>query len=327
MKFLINTAKRTTMGFCLLLASGLNAPNALAAYPDRPITIVVPFGAGSGTDAIARMLSQGLTDKLGQPVAVVNKAGAGGIIGASSVAHSAGDGYTLLLATSGPMAANASLYSKLPYDPLKDFEPISIVAKRPMVILASKQAKAKTFPEIIDEAKSHPGNVNFGSSNTTSRVFVELLKKAKNVQVETVLYKDVGSLMTDLISNRVSYAFEDAGPSLTQIRADKVNLVAVADKKRAKFASETPATGEYEFDEHSLVTWYAVFAPKNTPPELISKLNEVINQYAKGPEMKKMAEDVGLELVDVTPDEFKKFQRKEVKKWEHLVELTGVKLD
>jgi len=327
MKFAARAAQRAVLGMGVLVGASLASPAALAAYPERPITIVVPFGAGSGTDAIARMVAQGLSDKLGQPAAVANKPGAGGIIGASSVANSPGDGYTLLVATSGPMAANASLYSKLAYDPQADFEPIAIVAKRPMVILASKEAKGKTFADIVAEAKANPGKVNFGSSNTTSRVFVELLKKSQDVQVETVLYKDVGGLMTDLISGRVSYVFEDAGPSLTQIKADRVNLVAVADKKRAGFAPDTPATSEYGFDDHGLVTWYAVFAPKNTPPEIVAKLNQTINQYVRGPEMKKMADDVGLELVNVTPAEFKEFQKGEIAKWKHLVEITGVKLD
>jgi|SRR5690606_7218128 len=327
MKLSSRAIKRAALAMAIAIGAGVGATAAVAAYPERPITIVVPFGAGSGTDAIARMVAQGLADKLGQPAAVANKPGAGGIIGASFVANSPGDGHTLLVATSGPMAANASLYSKLAYDPQADFEPIAIVAKRPMVILASKEAQARTFPEIIAEAKANPGKVNFGSSNTTSRVFVELLKKSKDVQVETVLYKDVGSLMTDLISGRVSYVFEDAGPSLTQIRADRVNLVAVADKKRAGFAPDTPATSEYDFDDRGLVTWYAVFAPKNTPPEIVDKLNQTINEYTRGPAMKKMAEDVGLELVNVTPAEFKEFQKGEIAKWQQLVELTGVKLD
>lgn len=324
---IVRAFKQAALSLAVLTTAGLACTAAQAAYPERPITVVVPFGAGSGTDAIARMVAQGLADKLGQPASVVNKPGAGGIIGASAVANSAGDGYTLLVATSGPMAANASLYSKLPYDPQSDFEPIAIVAKRPMVLLASKEASAKTFPEILTQAKANPGKVNFGASNTTSRVFVELLKKSQDIDLETVLYKDVSGLMTDLISGRVSYAFEDAGPSLTQIQADRVSLVAVADEKRADFAPNAPATGEYGFDEHGLVTWYAVFAPKNTPPEIIATLNQTINQYAQGPAMKKMADDVGLERVNVTPEEFKAFQKKEVAKWKRLVELTGVKLD
>lgn len=327
MKLAARALRQAAVSLGVIIGASLVSTAAVAAYPERPITIVVPFGAGSGTDSIARMVAQGLTEKLGQPAAVANKPGAGGIIGATSVANSPGDGYTLLVATSGPMAANASLYSKLAYDPQADFEPIAIVAKRPMVILASKEAKAQTFPDIIAEAKANPGKVNFGSSNTTSRVFVELLKKSKDVDVETVLYKDVGGLMTDLISGRVSYVFEDAGPSLTQIRADRVNLVAVADKKRAGFAPQTPATGEYDFDDRGLVTWYAVFAPKNTPADVVNKLNQTINAYIQGPEMKKMADDVGLELVNVTPAEFKEFQKGEVAKWKELVELTGVKLD
>ncbi|WP_241082036.1 Bug family tripartite tricarboxylate transporter substrate binding protein [Achromobacter xylosoxidans] len=327
MKISTRSAVGVALSLGVLFGPTSAGADPLGSYPDRPITMVVPFGAGSGTDAIARMVAQGLTAKLGQPTAVSNKPGAGGIIGASFVANSAGDGYTLLVATSGPMAANASLYSKLPYDPQADFVPIAIVAKRPMVILASKNAPSKIFSEIVAEAKANPGKVNFGTSNTTSRVFVELFKGSEQVQVETVPYKDVGGLMTDLISGRVSYAFEDAGPSLTQIRADRVNLVAVADNKRADFAPDTPATSEYGFDERGMVTWYAVFAPKKTPPEIVAKLNQTINEYINGADMKAMATDVGLELVNVTPGEFKDFQKAEIAKWKNLVDLTGVKLD
>lgn len=323
----IGHAKQVLSGLGFLIGMFLAGAPATAAYPERPITVVVPFGAGSGTDAIARAVAQGLTEKLGQATVVTNKPGAGGIIGASFVAKSEPDGYTLLLATSGPMAANASLYSTLAYDPQADFVPIAIVAKRPMVVLASKEAPSHTFSQIVAEAKAHPGKINFGASNTTSRVFVELMKKSQGIEVETVLYKDVGALMTDLISGRVSYAFEDAGPSLPQIQADQVNLVAVADKKRAAFAPNAPATSEFGFDDHGMVTWYAVFAPKNTPADIVAKLNETINDYIKGPEMRDMAKLVGLELTNVMPAEFKEFQKHEVEKWKQLVELTGVKLD
>lgn len=309
------------LGLCLFGAG------AQAAYPDKPITIIVPFGAGSGTDMVARGMAKGLTDKLGQPVAVDNKTGAGGGIGASQVARSAPDGYTLLMGTNGPMAANASLYSKLPYDPAGDFEAVALMGKLPMVLIGSKEAKAKDLKALIEQAKAQPGVINFGASNTTARVWVELLKKMAGIQVETVLYKDVSSMMTDLISGRIQYAFENVGPSLAQIQAGKLNGIAVTAPRRASFAPDIPATGEYGLNEYELVVWYAMFAPKNTPPEVVRKLNAAANEVLRTPEMQRLTQQVGLEPAPGSSDDMKKYQRDEIQKWKNLVDMTGVKID
>ncbi len=311
---------------CLAAGLALGAP-AHAAYPDRPITIIVPFGAGSGTDMVARGIAKGLTEKLGQPVAVDNKTGAGGGIGASFVARSAPDGYTLLMGTNGPMAANASLYSKLPYDPAADFEPVALMGKLPMIMIGSKQAPAKDLKAVIAQAKAAPGTLNFGASNTTARVWVELLKKMAGIQVETVLYKDVSSMMTDLISGRIQYAFENVGPSLAQIHSGKLNAVAVTAAQRASFAPEIPATGEYGLNEYELVVWYAMFAPKNTPAAIVQRINEAANEVLRTPEMQRLAKQVGLEPAPGSAEDFKAYQRQEIRKWKDLVDMTGVKIE
>ena len=327
MQSTLSASRRILASLAVGLAACLSVASAHATYPDKPITIVVPFGAGSGTDMVARGIAKGLTEKLGQPVAVDNKTGAGGGIGASFVARSAPDGYTLLMGTNGPMAANASLYSKLPYDPAADFEPIALMGKLPMILIGSKQAPAKDLQALIARAKAEPGVINFGASNTTARVWVELLKKMAGIQVETVLYKDVSSMMTDLISGRIQYAFENVGPSLAQVNAGKLNAVAVTAGKRASFAPEIPATGEYGLNEYELVVWYAMFAPKNTPAAIVHRINAAANEVMRTPEMQRLAGQVGLEPAPGSAEDFKKYQRLEIQKWKSLVDMTGVKIE
>lgn len=317
-------------GFAMLVSSlglALFAVGAQAAYPDKPITIVVPFGAGSGTDMVARGIARGLTEKLGQPVTVENRPGASGGLGSSAVARSSADGHTLLMGTNGPLAANASLYSKLPYDPDRDFEAVALMGKLPMILVGSKQAKAKDLKALIAQAKAQPGVINFGASNTTARVWVELLKKMAGIQVETVIYKDVSTMMTDLISGRIQYAFENVGPSLAQIQSGRLNGIAVTANQRASFAPDIPATGEYGLSAYELVVWYALFAPKNTPADVIHKLNAAANEILRTPEMQRLALQVGLEPGAGTAEEMKKYQRSEILKWKSLVEMTGVKID
>jgi len=300
---------------------------AHSAWPDKPVTLVVPFGAGSGTDTLTRGIANHLTAQLGQTVVVDNKTGAGGGVGASFVARSAPDGYTLLIGTNGPMAANASLYSTLPYRPDEDFEGVALLGRLPMLLIGSKQAQAADVNTMIAQAKARPGALNFGASNTTARVWVELLKKMTGIEVETILYKDVGSMMTDLISGRIQYAFENVAPSMAQITADRVNGLAVTASQRAAFAPDIPTIQEYGLDEYDLVVWYAMFAPKDTPLDRIQKINEAVNEALKTPEMQQLAHQVGARLFPMSWHDMKQYQRDEIRKWKSLVEMTGIRLE
>ncbi|MEI2417624.1 tripartite tricarboxylate transporter substrate binding protein [Orrella sp. JC864] len=300
---------------------------ATAAYPDKPIHIVVPFGAGSGTDTLARGLAKGLGEKLGQPVAVENKAGAGGGIGTSYVARSNADGYTLLLSTNGPMAANASLYRQLPYDPVEDFAPIVLMGRLPMILIANDDAPAASLQELIAAAKANPGAINFGASNTTARVWVELLKKMAGIDVTTVLYSNVGAMMTDLLSGRISYAFENVGPSLPQISAGKVRALAVTSPQRAAFAPGVPTVAESGFSEHELVVWIALFAPKGTPAEVVARINRAANELLQGEALRALAAQIGMAPAGGPPADLQAYQRAEVRNWRQLVDMTGVTID
>lgn len=318
-----NTMKQ--LAACLLL--GAACLNASAAFPDKPINMVVPFGAGSATDTLARGVAKGLSEKLGQPVTVENKPGAGGGIGASYVARSAPDGYTLLMGTNGPMAANASLYQHLAYDPVKDFAPVALMGRLPMILIANNEAKATTLPQLIAAAKAQPGALNFGASNTTARVWVELLKSMAGINVETVLYSNVGGMMTDLMSGRISYAFENIGPSMPQVSAGKVRALAVTTPQRASFAPDIPTVAESGLNKHELVVWFAMFAPRGTPAPVVDRINAEVNQVLNSPELRQLSAQIGMTPAGGSPADLKTYQDEEVKNWRNLVDMTGVRID
>ncbi|NGT15904.1 Bug family tripartite tricarboxylate transporter substrate binding protein [Achromobacter insolitus] len=309
------------------LALGAACLNASAAFPDKPINMVVPFGAGSATDTLARGVAKGLSERLGQPVTVENKPGAGGGIGAAYVARSAPDGYTVLMGTNGPMAANASLYQRLPYDPVKDFAPIALMGRLPMILIGNASAKATTLPELVAAAKAQPGAINFGASNTTARVWVELLRHMADIDVTTVLYSNVGGMMTDLMSGRISYAFENVGPSLPQIAAGKVRALAVTTPQRAPFAPDTPTVAESGLDRHELVVWFAMFAPRDTPAPIVERINAEVRQVLDTAELRQLSAQIGMTPAAGSPADLKAYQEDEVKNWRKLVDMTGVRID
>ncbi|CAB3952857.1 hypothetical protein LMG6001_03089 [Achromobacter insolitus] len=309
------------------LALGAACLNASAAFPDKPINMVVPFGAGSATDTLARGVAKGLSERLGQPVTVENKPGAGGGIGAAYVARSAPDGYTVLMGTNGPMAANASLYQRLPYDPVKDFAPIALMGRLPMILIGNASAKATTLPELVAAAKAQPGAINFGASNTTARVWVELLRHMADIDVTTVLYSNVGGMMTDLMSGRISYAFENVGPSSPQIAAGKVRALAVTTPQRAPFAPDIPTVAESGLDRHELVVWFAMFAPRDTPAPIVERINAEVRQVLDTAELRQLSAQIGMTPAAGSPADLKAYQEDEVKNWRKLVDMTGVRID
>lgn len=300
---------------------------AHAAYPDRPINLVVPFGAGSATDMLARGVAKGLGERLGQPVTVENRAGAGGGIGVSYVARSAPDGYTLLMGTNGPMAANPSLYRNLPYDPIKDFEPVALMGRLPMILIANSDAPARTLPDLIAAAKAQPGTINFGASNTTARVWVELIKGMAGIDVATILYSNVGGMMTDLMSGRISYAFENVGPSLPQIQGGKVRALAVTTPQRAAFAPDIPTVAESGLDKYELVVWFAMFAPKDTPKDVVDRINKEVNAVLATDELRRLSAQIGMAPAGGPPSDLRAYHASEVRNWRNLIDVTGVTLE
>lgn len=314
---------------CLLLLALASGGTANAqTYPTKPIRIVVPFGAGAGVDILARGVGKTLTERLGQPVVVENRPGAGGNIGTEVVAKAAPDGYTLVMGSNGPFAANVSLYDKLPFDPLKDLSPVILMGRLPMILVANDAVSAASVTGMIQLAKSRPGTLNFGASNTTARVWIELLKSMTGINVATVPYKNVGALLTDLMGGQIQYAFENVGPSLPLIRANKIKALAVTSQKRASFASQIPAFGEFGLTRYDLVVWLAMFAPKGTPAEIIQRLNAEINKIMQeSPEIVQLIASIGMEPAGGSPGQLGEYHKAEIAKWDELVKATGVRLD
>ena len=231
------------------------------------------------------------------------------------------------MGTNGPMAANASLYQRLPYDPVKDFAPVALMGRLPMILIGNADAKATTLPELIAAARAQPGVLNFGASNTTARVWVELLKRMADVDVATVLYSNVGGMMTDLMSGRITYAFENVGPSLPQIAAGKVRALAVTTPQRAPFAPDIPTVAESGLDKHELVVWFAMFAPRGTPAPVVERINAEVNRVLGTDELRQLSAQIGMTPAAGSPKDLEAYQESEVKNWRSLVDMTGVRID
>lgn len=311
------------LGITLLMTTEAGA----VAYPDRPVTIVVPFGPGSATDLLTRSVAQELSGRIGQPVVVQNQSGAGGNLGTAAAARAKPDGYTLVMGTNGPFAANVALYSNLPYDPLTDFKPIALMGQLPMMLIANKETAASTLQELMKQAKQSPGALNFGASNTTARVWVELLKDMGGIDVETVLYKDTGTLLTDLMGGQISFAFENVGPSLPLVQSEKVKALAVTASERAAFAPNVPTLKEAGFDKHELIVWFAMFAPRGTPDEVIDYLNKEVNEVLKTDAIKAVARQLGMKAVGGSPSDMASYHASEVDKWRRFVKMAGIEIN
>jgi tripartite-type tricarboxylate transporter receptor subunit TctC len=313
-----------------LLTLGVAATSAAhAAYPDKPIRLVVGFPAGQATDMIARVFAKKLQDTLGQPVIVDNKAGAAGIIGSELVAKAPPDGYTLVVGSSGTMAINPSLYSRLPYHPLKDFQPVSILAVVPLFLAVNPQFPAQTAGDLVKIAKATPGKINYGSagSGVTSHLTMELFKQAQGIDLIHVPYKGSPAAVTDLIGGQVSVMF-DTGPALLpHMRSGKVRVLAVASKNRNAAAPDVPTMTEAGLGNFEAPAWVGLAAPKGTTKEVVDALQKAMATWRDAPDVREQLNAVGAEPATMTAAEFSKYIQSEMEKWAVAVKLSGAKVD
>lgn len=320
---------KTLFAFCLSIASiALMSTTAAAQnYPERPVRLVVPFGAGSATDTLTRVVADGMSKRMGQPVVVENRAGAAGAIGSGVVASAKPDGYTLIMGTNGPFAANPSLYKDLAYDPIQDFEPIILMGRLPMILVASPSLEVNSLEEALELAAQNSDKINFGASNTTGQVWAELIKTRNDLDVATILYSQVGGLMTDVMANRVSYAFENVGPTRPLIEAGKLKALAVTSDQRVDFISEVPTLVESGVNDLRLDVWFVMFAPKGTPPEIIERLNTELNAVLQTEDVKRVSNQISMLIAGGSAQELAQYQLQEVEHWRQLIELTGVQVN
>jgi tripartite-type tricarboxylate transporter receptor subunit TctC len=299
-----------------------------AAYPTKPVRLVVPFPAGGTTDLLARAAAQKLSEAWGQQVIVDNRPGAAGNIGAELVAKSTPDGYTLLMGTVGTHAINASLYAKMPYDHVKDFTPVILVAGVPNVLVVNPQVPVNTVPELIAYAKANPGKLNFASSGSGTSIHLsgELFKTMTGVQMTHVPYKGSAPALTDLIGGQVQLMFDNLPSSLAFIKAGKLRAIAVTSTARAAALPDVPTVAD-TVPGFEASSWFGVLAPAGTPRDIVMKINGGTAKWLASPDAKEKLAAQGANVAGGTPEDFAKHIQAETAKWAKVVKESGAKVD
>ena len=314
----------------LLIAGAVVAPAAFAqAYPTHSIRLVVPFPAGGTTDILARAAAQKLSESLGQAVVVDNRPGAAGNIGADLVAKSAPDGYTLLMGTVGTHAINPSLYAKMPYDHVKDFVPVVLVAGVPNVLAVYPAFPVNSVAELIALAKSKPGTINFASSGSGTSIHMsgELFKSMAGVDMTHVPYKGSAPALTDLMGGQVQIMFDNLPSALPLIKAGKLRAIAVTSLKRAPALPDVPTISESGLPGFEASSWFGVLAPAGTPSPIVAKINADVNKWLQSPEAREQLLAQGANAAGGTPEQFTAHIRAETEKWAKVVKASGAKAD
>jgi len=306
----------------LLLCLGVSFAHA-QAYPSRPVKVVVPFPAGSATDQIARVIGQQLQESLGQPFVVENKPGAQGSIAASEVSRSAPDGYTLMVGTNTPLAANPSLFKKLNYDPVKDFAPVARLGTISFMIMVRPDFPAQNFKQFLAHAKANPGKLSAGYGSAGSQVSQALLRSMGKIDFIDVPYKGLPQAITDVLGGSISFTFADLGNALAQLKGGKLRGIAVTSAKRSALAPDVPAIAE-ELPGYELIAWFALVAPAGTPAPVVARLHEVTADALAKPEVKGRFDALGTDVAPMNPEQLGGFIRSEITKFGRLAKEAGI---
>lgn len=297
-------------------------------YPSKPVRLIIPSSPGGPIDIIGRSLAQGLSMRFGQSVLVDNRPGATGIIAADMLAKSAPDGYTIMLAA-GTFSTTAAFHPKLPYDPAKDFAPISQVAMLPLVVLIHPSLPVNSIGELISYTRSNPGKVFFGSSGNAgpSHLAGEVFKSMAGVNIVHVPYKGTSPAMADLMAGHIQMMFDAVTTAVPQARAGKVKALAVTSPKRLRGIPDVPTVAEAGLPGYEAVTWVGILAPRGTPPEVVARLHSEITRSLQSTEISQEIAAVGAEVIGNTPDQFSENIRLEIEKWSKLARETNIKID
>ena len=316
---------RRSISLALALALMLlGQAHAQTAWPAKPIRMIVGFAAGGSTDVTARIIAQALSERLGQPVVVENRGGAGGNIGADAVAKADPDGYTLLMATSSTFAANPNLYKSLPFDVRKDFAPITVTAFIPNLLVVNPSVPANNVADFIAYLKANPDKLNFASAGngTSQHLSGELFNSLAGVRMTHIAYRGGAPAVSDLLGGQVQVIFAPLVEVIQQVRAEKLKALGITTAKRSPLLPEVPTILE-SLPGYEVALWNGLLAPAKTPPEIIDRINRATIEALRSPEVKAKLAEQGSEPVGNTPAEFKAFIDSELVKWRRLVEISG----
>jgi tripartite-type tricarboxylate transporter receptor subunit TctC len=318
------TRRAAALAAAIVLTSPLAA---FAAWPEKPIHLVVPYPPGGMTDVFARPLSQKLSERLGQTVIVDNRPGAGATIGSALVARAAPDGYTLVLGTFGSHAVNDALMPKLPYNSLTDFAPVIAVAAVPSVLSVPASSPIKSLADMLAMAKAKPNELTHASTGigASPQLLIELLKQMAHVDLLDIMYNGGGPALTARLGGQVSMIFDTIGTSMPQIKAGRIRPIAISSAKRSPLLPDVPAVGE-TLPGFDLVPWFGIWAPAGTPPEIVHRLNHEIDAVLKSPEIARQFGSIGAQVMGGSVESFTAFHKAEYARWANFIKTTGIKM-
>ncbi|WP_396438145.1 Bug family tripartite tricarboxylate transporter substrate binding protein [Limnohabitans sp.] len=323
--------KKTLVMTAVLATAWLAAPLAAQTtdFPNKPVRIVVPFPPGGATDITARVVAEKLSTKWGQPVVIDNKAGAGGNVGSDLVAKSAPDGYNIVLGVTGSHSINISLYKKMPYHPLNDFEPLTQATIYPNAIVVNPQVPANTLPELIALLKKEPGKFSYGSdgNGTASHLGMEILKARANVQLTHIPYKGSTPMITDLLGGTLMVGVTGLPAVQQHLKAGKLKMIAITTPQRAPGAPDYKTVAEQGFANFNAAPWAGFFAPKGTPKPVVDKLALDLADALKQADVAQKMNDLGSTVVGNKPDEFRQFVMRQIEMWAEGVKISGATVD
>lgn len=305
----------------LATAVGLSSAKSADTYPSGPIKLVLPLGAGGATDNLARISSAPVEAKLGQPIVIENRPGAGGSLASALVAQSPPDGQTLLFANFATHAVTPTLFTNLTYDPVKDFKPVTLIASQPHLVLVNNDLPVKTLAELIDYAKQNPGKLNFASAGVGSPLHLaaEYFKLKTGTDLVHVPYKSSAPALLDLIAGRVQVFFDNVSTGLPYVQSGKVRALAITSAKRSPLAPDVPTAAEAGLPDFETYGWWGVAAPAKTPPEVVEKLSATYIAGLKTPEVADKLASQGYTVIASSPSEFEDYIKKEITKWEPVI--------
>ena len=299
------------------------AAHAQTVFPTKPVRIVVPYAPGGGTDIISRQIAQKLGEAWGQNVFVENRPGANGITGTDLVLKSAPDGHSLVVVVAAHVI-NSSLQTKMPYDPVADVAPVTLIARSPWVIVSIPTLPAKTLGEFVAYAKANPGKLRFGSSEPSSRLAGEQFKQLAGINLEHIPYKGGSQIMTDMLGGQIETGFTSTLTVLQHYKSGKLKVLAVAGKARHASMPDVPTAIEAGYSEYETYAWYGMYAPKGTPREIVARIQQEIARVVKRPDTEERLGQFGAEPIASTPEDFAAFTKAESEKFARLIKAAGI---